>query len=67
MPKDYTILYIKGKGITQEIQIDPNCNDFYLSNFSEANRVKKFIKFILDIIQAKPEIKNSPISDILYM
>ena len=67
MPKNYTILHVKTKSLLQEIQIDMGCDNFYLSNFREANRIKKFIKLVLNIIQSKPEMKNAPGSDILYM
>jgi hypothetical protein len=67
MPKDRTILQVQTKGKKQEIQIDLYCDSFYLSNFSEANRVKKFINFVFHILRAKPEIKNAPSSDIMYM
>ena len=46
MPKDRTILEVKTKGRKQEIQIDLYYDSFYLSNFIEANRVKKFINFV---------------------
>ena len=67
MPKDRTILEVKTKGRKQEIQIDLYYDSFYLSNFIEANRVKKFINFVLLIVNSKPEMKNAPSSDIMYM
>ena len=67
MPKDRTILEVKTKGRKQEIQIDFYCDSFYLSNFIEANRVKKFINFVFHILREKPEIKNAPSSDIWYL
>jgi hypothetical protein len=67
MPKDRTILEVQTKGKKQEIQIDLYCNSFYWSNFIEANRVKKFINFVLSMVNSKPEIKNAPSSDIMYM
>lgn len=67
MPKLYTILKVNTKNASQEIEIDSECDDFYFSNFQKANRVKKFLKFVGSILQSKPEIKNAPISDILYL
>lgn len=67
MPKLFTILQVKSAEQNQEIQIDQDCNDFYFSNFQTARKVKFFIKFIEDIIQSKPEIKNAPKSDIWYI
>ncbi len=67
MPKLFTILQIRSKDINQEIQIDQDCNDFYLSNFKTAKKVKSFINFIEGIIQSKPEIKNAPKSHIWYI
>ena len=67
MPKDNTILNIQSKNIKQEIQIDLYCNSYPLSNWIEARHVKRFIAFVVKIIRSKPEIKNAPLSDILYM
>jgi len=66
MPKDYTILRVKTKTISQVIQIDIGCDE-YNSNSNVARRIKEFIKYTLNIIQAKPEIKNAPTSDVIYM
>lgn len=66
MPKFFTMLNINGKGIRQVIQIDTGCDEYNLGA-NEAKRIKKFIKFTLDIIQAKPEIKKAPSSDVIYM
>ncbi len=67
MPKIYTILRIQSQNTSQEIQIDTGCDNYDSSNFIEANKIKEFIKFALNIIQSKPGIKNSPTSDIMYM
>lgn len=67
MPKFYTIIKIKKPASSQEIQIDKSCDNFYLSNFVIAHRIKEFIKIVTDILQSKPEIENVPKSDIIYM
>lgn len=59
MPKDNTTLQIQTKEKKQELQIDLYCDDFYLSNFAEANRVKKFINFILLILHKQTTNKKS--------
>ena len=67
MPKLYTILHVKIKNKLQNIQIDEDCDDFFLSNFGKANKIKKFLRFVDNILKSKPEIKNAPRSNILYM
>lgn len=67
MPKSFTKLHIKTNYSLQEIQIDEDCNDFYLSNYLKAKRIKRFLKVIRNILQSKPQIKNAPVSDIMYM
>jgi len=67
MPKDYFIIHITHAGTYQEIKIDASCDNFYAWNINNANRLKQFIKLILDIIYSKPAVKNAPKSDILYM
>ena len=67
MPKDYTVLRINNSGTYQEIKIDASCDNFYFWNVNNANKLKQFIKLILDIIYSKPTVKNAPISDILYI
>ena len=67
MPKSYTLLSIKSQHGQSEIKIDESCNNFSYDNLKKANRVKDFIKFVKNIIDKKPEIKNAPISDILYL
>lgn len=67
MPKLFTIIHVKGKDKLQEIQIDVGCDDFYLSNFSKAKRIKKFLQFVDGIVKSKPQIKNAPTSNIMYM
>ncbi len=67
MPKMYTIIKIKTAYTFQEIKIDESCDDFYLSNFNEAKRIKKFTKFVMSILQSKSEIKKAPKSDIMYL
>lgn len=67
MPKNKTVLHVQSREKNQEIKIDLSCNSFYLSNFIEADRIKTFIVFTLDIIRSKPQIKEAPSSDIMYM
>jgi len=67
MPKLKTILTVKSESAIQRIEIDEDCDDFYVSNFLKANKVKEYLKIIREILKAKPEIKNAPMSDIMYM
>ena len=67
MPANRTILQVQNEDQEQKIQINLDCSSFYLSNFVEAKRVKKFLLFIFKIVRSKPQIKSAPISDILYM
>jgi hypothetical protein len=67
MPKLYTLLQCKVEDKLQKIQIDDACNNFYLSNTATAKRIKQFLKFIDDIIKTKPELKNAPESNFLYL
>lgn len=67
MPKVLTALRVKTKKQVQRIQIDEDCDDFKFSNSGKANRVKTFMKFIRDIIGAKPEVQKAPKSDFIYM
>lgn len=67
MPKFYTILNVKRVSGLQQIKIDEDCVNFYISNYVRANKVKKFLKFVFAILQSKKEIKNAPKSDILYI
>jgi hypothetical protein len=67
MPKTFTKLFIKTDTASQEIQIDAACNNFYLSNFREARKVKKFIRFVRRIVDSKSEVRNAPMSDIWYI
>ena len=67
MPKSFTRLHIKTISLLQEIQIDEDCNNFPLLNFIKANRIKRFLKIIRNILQSKPQIKNATASDIWYM
>ena len=67
MPKFYTFLKIKSVESFQEIQIDESCDDFYLSNFTEAKRIKAFLKYVMAILQSKAEIQMAPKSDIIYL
>ena len=67
MPKITTVLHVKTKNKVQDIQIDENCNDYYLGNAGKAKSVKQFLKFIDTIVRSKPEIKNAPRSNVIYM
>lgn len=68
MPKFYTYLTFKKDSLTQNIQIDEDCDEYNSSDISEAaERVKEFIRFFNGIIRTKPEIKNAPASNIIYL
>ena len=67
MPKLFTKIHVKTKNKLQEIKIDESCNNFKLSNYNEAERIKKFIRFVKQIVKSKPQIKNAPESNIMYM
>ena len=64
MPKLYDTLAVKKQASLKNIIIDLSCDDFVSS---EAKRVKDFMMYVKCIIDAKPEIKNAPKSDILYL
>ena len=67
MPKLYTVLHIKSQYHFQQIQIDTDCDNFYFSNYKKAARVKKFIKYVYEILNSKEEIKHAPKSDMIYL
>ncbi len=67
MPKLYTVIHVKSGNESQEIHIDEGCNNFQFSNRREAKNVKKFIQFIRTLLNSKPEIKEVPPSNMLYM
>ena len=67
MPKDKAFLQIESNTEKKEIHIDLSCNNFYYSNFTVANHLKKFIIFVVKMIRSKPQIRNAPQSDIMYM
>ena len=67
MPKFYTYLTVKRNGVTQRIQIDEGCDEHRADKSDSAERVKQFLRYVDKIIQAKPEVKNAPHSDIIYI
>ncbi len=67
MPKPYTILHIKSKSNSQDIQIDEGCDNFSIGNVKRGKSVKAFLDFIRDIMKSKSEIKNAPHSNVIYM
>jgi hypothetical protein len=64
LPYIPVILNIQTQERTQIFEIDLDCNRYIKS---DAIKVKKFLLIVLKILRAKPEIKNSPESDIIYM
>ncbi|HEV8084482.1 MAG TPA: hypothetical protein VGP55_14845 [Chitinophagaceae bacterium] len=66
-PAFFTTLYIKRDSSMQEIQIESGCRDYNLFNRGKAERINNFLKYIYKIVKVKPEIKNSPKSNIHYM
>lgn len=67
MPKTYTYLTAKRDSITQQIQIDEGCDDYSPDKSDIAKKVKAFLRYVDTIIQSKPEVKNAPHSDIIYI
>jgi hypothetical protein len=67
MPTTYTYLIVRKDSITQRIQIDEGCDNYRSGNSDKAKRVKEFLQYVDKIIQSKPEVKNSPHSDIIYI
>ena len=67
MPKLNTVIQAKTVTHSQQITIDENCGDFYFFTTGKADRVKKFIKLVRDIVFSRPAVKNAPESDVMYM
>ena len=67
MPKPYTILHVRSKTISQDIEIDEGCSNFSLSNEKRARSVALFLDLIRTILKSKPEITNAPRSNVMYM
>lgn len=67
MPKILTTLKINTNGETVFITIDESCDRFAWSDRNKAERIKKFLKFIFNILRYKPEIISAPVSDIWYI
>lgn len=67
MPKFYTRLIVTSKSIDQEIIFDEDCDDYEPMYESKGKRAVAFLQFIRDILTTRPEIKNAPTSDIIYM
>ncbi|HWY34516.1 MAG TPA: hypothetical protein VNX68_07710 [Nitrosopumilaceae archaeon] len=64
-PKNLTIIRVAQKN--QEIKIDASCNEFIFWDEAEANRVKKFLVLVDEILKIKPEILKARQSDIFYI
>jgi len=67
MPKPFTILHVRSKIKLQDIQIDEGCDDFSFGNIKSGKSVKQFLDFIWTILKSKPEIKNAPHSNVMYI
>lgn len=67
MPTIYTYLTVKRDTITQRIQIDKACEDYKWRRGGKAKRVKAFLQVVDRILNAKPELKKAPASDIMYL
>lgn len=65
-PNFPTTIAVKSRAGNQKIEIDSNCDNFFISNFRRADKVKVFLKVIDQILKSKPEIKNAPITDRVY-
>jgi hypothetical protein len=67
MPKLYAVIRATTAHTSQEITIDNNCDDFSLFDAGKAERVKKFIKLVKDIVFSRPAVRDAPKSNIFYM
>ena len=67
MPKLYTTLIIRLHDKTHSLLIDDACSDFNFTLNNYAQKIKTFLQFIYKILKEKPEIKNAPTSDIMYL
>ena len=67
MPQIYTTVYIKNENTLQKIQIENGCDEFSFFESRKAKRIKTFINYIYQILNLRPEIKNSPKSDVEYI
>jgi hypothetical protein len=67
MPKLYTTLKVKSKEQEQETIIDESCDDYKGLFNSKGKRVATFLQFVTSLLKTKPEIKNAPTSDIMYL
>lgn len=67
MPKLYTVLKTKSHRQTQEIVLDEACDRRKGSQADYGEKVAAFLSFVESLLQAKPEIRNVPPSDILYL
>ncbi|HEX9509572.1 MAG TPA: hypothetical protein VF939_03760 [Puia sp.] len=67
MPKIFTVIRASTATHSQEITIDAHCEDFFFFNAKKAERVKKFLKLVRDIILSRPAVRDAPKSDVFYM
>lgn len=67
MPKLYTTLLVRLNDKTHSILIDDACSDYKFALDNYAQKIKIFLQFIYSVLKEKPEIKNAPISDIMYL
>ena len=67
MPKLFTTLHVKSNKEEQEIIIDEDCDDYKGIFDSKGKNIAAFLKFIDHTLHGKQEIKNAPLSDIIYL
>jgi hypothetical protein len=67
IPYVFTRLKIQSESLKKEIFINEKCNKIKMVYKGRSTRVKKFLQIIKNIVLGKPEIRNLPVSDILYI
>ena len=67
MPKLYTVIQIKTTNTLQKIQIEMGCDKFNILKTGRAKRINNFINYVYQILNSRPEIKNSPKSNVDYI
>ena len=67
MPKLYTTLKVKSKEHPLEIIIDEDCRNYNGLFNKRGQNVAEFLQYVINLLKTKPEIKNAPFSDIMYL
>jgi hypothetical protein len=64
-PTLFTIVIISSKSLNQKIRIPLGCD--YIDEQQRGNQIREFIITVTNIVKSKPEVKDAPKSDIVYM